>query len=136
MHRTCCLRATAEPDNDDSFKPHFIHCCGWDMSHLSLIDVTVHQSHRLTSRTRYGAVWIHPVPTLCSLAWYKRTSRRGRVVVVHAFNPSTQEAEAAESLRVRGQPGLQKLVPGHLGLLHREPLSRKTKKMHCRQTLL
>ena len=31
---------------------------------------------------------------------------------VHAFNPSTREAETGGSLRVRGQPGLQELVPG------------------------
>ena len=35
-----------------------------------------------------------------------------RAVVVHAFNSSTQEAEASESLRVQNQPGLQELVPG------------------------
>jgi hypothetical protein len=38
-----------------------------------------------------------------------------RAVVVHAFNPSTWEAEAG-GYRVPGQPGL-----------HRETLSRKTK---------
>ena len=49
------------------------------------------------------------------------------VVVAHALNPSIQEAEAGESLWVRGQSGLTELVPGHLGLLHRETLSRETK---------
>ena len=31
------------------------------------------------------------------------------VVVVQAFDPSTQEAEAGESLEIRGQPGLQEV---------------------------
>jgi hypothetical protein len=44
-------------------------------------------------------------------------------VVAHAFNPSTQEAEAGwfESSQV------YKASPGQLGLFHREPMSRKTK---------
>ena len=37
-------------------------------------------------------------------------------MVVHAFNPSTGEEEAAGSLLVLlGQPGLQELVPGQTG---------------------
>ena len=38
--------------------------------------------------------------------------RESQVVVVRAFNTSTQEAEAGRSLEVRGQPGLQELVSG------------------------
>ena len=49
-------------------------------------------------------------------------------MLAHNFNPSTRESEAGESLWVRGQPGLKELVPGQLGLLHRETLSQKTKK--------
>ena len=48
-------------------------------------------------------------------------------MVVHAFNPSTWEAEVGESLQIRGQPGLQELVAGQSVLLHRETLSQKTK---------
>ena len=42
---------------------------------------------------------------------------------VHAFNPSTQEAEAGESLWVWGQPGLPELVPGQAPKLQRNPVS-------------
>ena len=49
-------------------------------------------------------------------------------MVVHDFNPGTQEAEAGESLGIQGQPGLQELVPGQVGVLDRETLSRKTNK--------
>ena len=48
------------------------------------------------------------------------------VVVVDTFNPSTQEAEAGGSLRVRGQPGLKKtskkynkMNPSDILLTHR-----------------
>ena len=44
-------------------------------------------------------------------------------VVAHAFIPSTREAEAGGSLCVRGQPGLQALVPGQ-----RNPVFKKTTK--------
>jgi hypothetical protein len=47
-------------------------------------------------------------------------------VVVHAFNPSTWEAEAGEFLSSRPAWSTEQ-VPGQPGL-HRETLSRKTKK--------
>jgi hypothetical protein len=49
-----------------------------------------------------------------------------RVVVVHAFNPSTWEAEAGEFLGSR-PAWSTKWVPGQPGL-YRETLSQKTKK--------
>ena len=49
------------------------------------------------------------------------------VVVAHAFNPSTQEAEAVGSLWIRDQPGLQELVPGLAPKLQRNPVSKKQK---------
>jgi hypothetical protein len=45
-------------------------------------------------------------------------------VVAHTFNHSTGEAEA-DDLRVQGQPGLQSKFQNSL---HKETLSRKTKK--------
>ena len=52
-----------------------------------------------------------------------------QAVVAHAFNPSPREVEAGRYLCVRGQPGLQELVPGQLVLLHRKTLSQKTNKI-------
>ena len=55
-----------------------------------------------------------------------------QAVVAHAFNPSTWEAEADGSLWVRGQPGLQELIPGLAPKQHRETLSQKArKKRYC-----
>ena len=48
--------------------------------------------------------------------------------MAHTFNPSTQEAEAGGSLWVRGQPGLQDLVPEHAPKLQRNPVSKRKKK--------
>ena len=48
-------------------------------------------------------------------------------VVVLAFNASIREAEAGRSLRVRGQPCLQEIVPGQVPKLQRN-LSQKTQK--------
>ena len=45
--------------------------------------------------------------------------------MVHTINPKTLEAEIDRSLSVQGQPSLQELVPGQLGLLDRETLSQK-----------
>ena len=44
--------------------------------------------------------------------------------MAHIFNPSTWEAEAGRSLRVRGQPGLQREFQDSQGL-YRESLSQK-----------
>ena len=46
---------------------------------------------------------------------------------LHAFNPSTWEAETGGSLGVQGQPGLQELVPGQAPKLQRSPVSKKPK---------
>ena len=51
-----------------------------------------------------------------------------RVVLAHAFNPSTREAEAGVSLWVRGLPGLQELVPGQAPKLQRNNISKNQKK--------
>ena len=51
-----------------------------------------------------------------------------RAVVAHAFNPSTREAEAGGSLWVRGQPGLQELVPGQAPKITEKPCLKKKKK--------
>jgi hypothetical protein len=51
---------------------------------------------------------------------------QGRAVVAHAFNPSTWEAEAGRFLSSRPAWSTGR-VPGQPGL-HRETLSRKTKK--------
>ena len=48
-------------------------------------------------------------------------------MVAHAYNPSTWEAEAGESVQVRDQPGLQKWAQGQPEL-HSETLSQKDKK--------
>ena len=47
-------------------------------------------------------------------------------MVVHAFNPSTWEAEAGRSLCVQGQPGLQSQFQASWS--YRETLSQKYKK--------
>ena len=73
--------------------------------------------------SHYGALF--GLNSLCRLSWPRTQSR---AVVSRAFNPSTWEAEAGESLWVWGQPCLQELVPEQLGLLHRETLSQKTNK--------
>ena len=46
---------------------------------------------------------------------------------MHAFNPSTQEAETGESLGVQGQPGL---VLGQAPKLQRNPVSKINSKLH------
>ena len=53
--------------------------------------------------------------------------------MAHAFNHSTWEAEAGISLSVRGQLGLQELVPGQAPKLQRNPVlknQKKKKKIH------
>ena len=49
------------------------------------------------------------------------------VVVVHAFNPNYQKAEAGRSLGVQIQPGLQDLVPGKAPKLQRNPVLKNQK---------
>ena len=44
------------------------------------------------------------------------------MVVVHAFNPSTQEAETCGSLWVRGQPGLQSKFQDSQGYKKKNPV--------------
>ena len=51
-----------------------------------------------------------------------------RTVVAHAFNPSTQEAEACWYLWVWDQPGLQELVPGLAPKPQRNPVLKNQKK--------
>ena len=50
-----------------------------------------------------------------------------RVVVTHAFDPSTRGAEASSFLWVRSQPGLQEIVPGQVPKLQKNPVSKKKK---------
>ena len=52
-----------------------------------------------------------------------------RAVVAHAFNPRTREAEAGRSLRARGQPGLQELVPGQAPKSMEKPCLKNKKKL-------
>jgi hypothetical protein len=47
---------------------------------------------------------------------------------VHAFNPSTWEAEAGRFLSSKSQPGLQSEFQDSQGYLYRETLSRKKQK--------
>ena len=56
----------------------------------------------------------------------KIVSEPGEVEVVHAFTPTTREAEAGESLGVQGQPGLQSEFQDSKG--YTEKRSRKPKK--------
>ena len=49
-------------------------------------------------------------------------------MVAHAFNPSTEEAEAGGSLWVRGQPDLQELVRGQEPKTTENPCLEKSKK--------
>ena len=52
----------------------------------------------------------------------QKTALLGQLVVVHTFNPSTQDAEAGGSLWVWGQPALQELTPGQAPKLQRNPV--------------
>ena len=62
------------------------------------------------------------------LAWFLRKRSRCWAVVAHAFNPSTREAETGGSLGVRGQLGLQELVPGQAPKIQRNTVSKNQKK--------
>ena len=53
-----------------------------------------------------------------------KTQGLSRVVVVHTFNPSTQEAEAGGSLGVRGQPGLQSEFQDSQGYIEKSSLEK------------
>jgi hypothetical protein len=64
--------------------------------------------------------------------WHKNKTRQG--VLAHAFNPSTQEAEAGGFLSSR-PAWSTKWVPGQPGL-YRETLSRKTKNKKQKDTNL
>ena len=67
---------------------------------------------------------------------FKATFEISLAMVAHAFNTSTREAEVGRSLLVRDQLSLQELVPGQLGFLHRETLSRKAKNEKQKKKLL
>ena len=49
------------------------------------------------------------------------------MVVVHVFDPSTQEAEAGGSLCVQGQPGLHREFQDGQGYIVRPCLKKQTK---------
>jgi hypothetical protein len=54
-------------------------------------------------------------------------------VVVHTFNPSTQEAEVDESLLVPGQPGLQSKFQDSQGCYTEKPYLKQTNKQTNKQ---
>ena len=59
---------------------------------------------------------------------YNVNTKFSRAVVAYTFKPRIWDTEADRSLWVQGQSGLQELVPGQLGLLHREPRNPSTPK--------
>ena len=70
--------------------------------------------------------WCDPLRTGVAAWMRNKNNPFGQVVVAHAFNPSTREAETDESLSSR--PGLwfSEQVPGQSGL-YREPVLKKQK---------
>ena len=65
-------------------------------------------------------------PTMMGPTRPQKKGKKGLNVVASACNPSTREAEAGGSVRVREQPGLQKSAQGQHEL-HSEILSQKDK---------
>jgi hypothetical protein len=70
-----------------------------------------------------------------------KTNNKGALVklgmVAHAFNPSTQEAEAGGFLLIRGQPGLQSEFQDSQSYTQRNPTqSQKTKQNKKTKTKL
>ena len=63
-----------------------------------------------------------------------KTQSSSQAMVVHAFNPHTQEAEAGGSLWVWGQPVLQELVPEQEPKATEKPCLENQKKKVTRYT--
>ena len=59
---------------------------------------------------------------------FEKTIKLG--VVVHAFSPSTREAEAGGSLRVQGQPGLHSEFQDSLGYTEKPHLEINKNKLN------
>lgn len=77
-------------------------------------------------RKESAALLCHPLESY--LGHLLKTDSKNQVAAANAFNLSTREVEIGGSLCVRGQHGLQDLLPGQLGLLHKATLSLKKKK--------
>ena len=95
----------------------------WNTKTIKLTQRQTHTQTHNTWKINITTIWVR-----CSDMTPKLKTNRSRAVVAHAFNPSTQEAEAGGSLWVRDQPGLQELVQGQAPKPQRNPVSKNEKK--------